>query len=129
VQTLNRYFGLNGAVVIVADCIPKGAGIDSWEMLGICHLRKRGLRTLVCLTNLGKEANQEICRIVSIFGGLCQRFESKSIKLSMTKPLSKNYIYTLANLSVYTFEIDKRLMKFSSNIIRNVRPHGMNPSK
>jgi hypothetical protein len=39
--------GLNGVVVSVADCYPKGAGFDSRVMLGIFPLSKRGLRTLV----------------------------------------------------------------------------------
>jgi hypothetical protein len=49
--------GLNGVVVSVANCYPKGAGFDSRVMLGIFPLRKRGLRTLVWKTNLGKDAN------------------------------------------------------------------------
>jgi hypothetical protein len=49
--------GLNGVVVSIADCYPKGAGLDSRVMLGIFPLRKRGLRTLVWQTDLGKEAN------------------------------------------------------------------------
>jgi hypothetical protein len=44
-------------VVSIADCYPKGAGFDSRVMLGIFPLRKRGLRTFVWQTNLGKEAN------------------------------------------------------------------------
>jgi hypothetical protein len=38
---------LNGVVVSVADCYPKGAGFDSRVMLGFFPFRKRGLRTLV----------------------------------------------------------------------------------
>jgi hypothetical protein len=53
----NPFCGLNGLVVCIADCYPKGAGFDSWVMLGIFPLRKRGLRSLVWQTNLGKEAN------------------------------------------------------------------------
>jgi hypothetical protein len=52
-----KFSGLNGVVVSVADCYPKGAGFDSRVMLGIFPFRKRGLRTLVWQTNLGKEAN------------------------------------------------------------------------
>jgi hypothetical protein len=48
---------LNGVVVSVAGCYPIGAGFDSRVMLGIFPSRKRGLRTLVWQTNLGKEAN------------------------------------------------------------------------
>jgi hypothetical protein len=41
---------LNGAVVLVADCNPKGAGFDY-------PLRKIELRTMVWQINLGKESN------------------------------------------------------------------------
>jgi hypothetical protein len=43
-------------VVSVADCYPRGAGFDYRVALGIFPLRKRVLSTLVCQTNLGKEA-------------------------------------------------------------------------
>jgi hypothetical protein len=46
---------LNGAVVIDADCNPKGGGFDSRKMLDVCPLRKRGWRTFLKQTNLGKE--------------------------------------------------------------------------
>jgi hypothetical protein len=49
--------GLTGVVVSVADCCAKGSGFDSRVMLGIFPLRKRGLRTLVWQTILGKEEN------------------------------------------------------------------------
>jgi hypothetical protein len=49
--------GPNGVMVSVADYNPKGAKFDSRVMLRIFPLRKRGLRTLVRQTNLGKEAN------------------------------------------------------------------------
>jgi hypothetical protein len=39
--------GLNGVVVCIAYCYPKGAAFDSRVILGIFPLRKRGLRTLV----------------------------------------------------------------------------------
>jgi hypothetical protein len=47
---------LNGAVVIVADCNPKDAELDSHLRLGIFPLLKRGLMILVWQTNLGKKA-------------------------------------------------------------------------
>jgi hypothetical protein len=37
---------LNGAVVIIADCNPKGAGFDSPVKLGVFPLREKWLRTL-----------------------------------------------------------------------------------
>jgi hypothetical protein len=49
--------GLNSVVVGIADCYPKGASFNSRVMLGIFPLRKKGTRTLVWQTNLGKEAN------------------------------------------------------------------------
>jgi hypothetical protein len=52
-----NFSGLNDVVVSIADCYLKGAGFDSRIMLGIFPLRKRGLKTLVGQTNLGKEAN------------------------------------------------------------------------
>jgi hypothetical protein len=50
--------GLNGAVVNVADCHPKGAGFDSRVMRvmdGFFPIVKNGLSTLVWQTNLVKK--------------------------------------------------------------------------